>query len=103
MHADQGVLAREGTRHDRPVPTKGNQHMPPTLPELIIYRRKPAFVDRLVPGPYPSKITEPIAPSVRHPTRRFLINIELSEATLAGKRGQTRHECWIILGNDSLI
>ena len=103
MHADQGVLTGKGTRHDRPVPAKGNKHMPPAFPELIIYLRKPAFIDRLVPGSYPRKITDPVAPPVRHPPRRFVINIELSEATLAGKRRQTCHERWIILGDDSLI
>ena len=77
--------------------------MPPTLPELIINRCEPAFVDRFIPGSYPSKIAEPCAPSVRHPTGRFSINIELAEPTFSGKCRQTRHEGRIILGDDSLF
>src|SRR5215203_3436048 len=103
MHADQGVLTRECTSHDCPVSAKGHQHMSPTLAELIIDRCEPAFIDRLVPGSYPSKLTKPRPPAVRHPTRRFLINIELSEAGLAGQCRYACHECRIVLGDKSLL
>src|SRR5215207_7717096 len=103
MHADQGVLAWKGTCHDRPISTQGYQHMPPAFPELIIDRREPAFVDRLVAGSHPSKLAEPVVPAVSHPTSRFLINVELPEAGLSSESCHSRHQGRIVFGDDSLL
>src|SRR5215218_10705445 len=83
MHADQGELAWECPRHDRPISTKRDQHMSPAVSELIIRGGEPAFVDRLVSSPYPSQLCKPRPPSVRYSIGRLMINIELTETALA--------------------
>jgi hypothetical protein len=70
---------------------------------LIIDRREPAFIDRLVSGSYPRKLTEPCTPAVRYPTSRLLINIELPEAGLPSKCRYAGYEGRIVLGDDSLL
>jgi hypothetical protein len=70
---------------------------------LIIDRGEPAFIDRFIPGSYPSELTEPRSPTIRDPPRQFLINIEMAEAGLSGKRRYASHQGRIILGDDSLL
>src|SRR5512133_3850 len=103
MHADQCEFARECPRHHRPVSTKRDQHMSPTVSKLIISGGEPTFVDRLIPGPYPSQLCKPRSPSIRYPVRLLMIDIELPETALPGNCRHARHEGRIILGDDSLV
>src|SRR4029453_11944512 len=77
--------------------------MSPTVPQLIIHRGEPAFIDRFISGSYPGLLTEPRSPTIRNAPRRFLINIEMAEAGLSRKRRHASHQGRIILGDDSLL
>ena len=100
MHPDEGQFPRELPGHHRVVIAQGDQDVAVALPQCVVDRSEPAFIDRFITGPHPGAIAQHIAPPSRDPPRILSIDVDLAEAALPRKRGNSRHEGGVIFGDD---
>ena len=64
---------------------------------------EPAVVDRLVAGPDPREIAEPLLPAASDGGGLIVVDVELAEASLPREGGDSGHQDRVVLGHDLMV